>query len=293
MATKKLKVLMLKGLPASGKTHYAKELEAKGWVRANKDDIRKRHFPDYDYKDEKEVVAKEDRLIIAGLAMGKNVVVDNTHFNPSHQKRIEKIAAEHGADFELLFIDTPLEVCIKRNRKRANSVPLEVILDMYRKHIAPYRDEKQVYDEKLEEAIIVDVDGTLAHISDRDPYDASRAMEDTLDDAVSNIVNMAYGHGYRVIILTGRSSEHYEVTQKWLEANGVNYDELYSRDAERDVNDKGEALADTIVKRRLFDTHIKNRFNVKYVIDDRPSVCRMWRALGLKTLQVGDPHAEF
>ncbi len=293
MATKKLKVLMLKGLPASGKSHYAKELEAQGWARTNKDDIRKEMFPDYTFKDEKEVVKEEDLQVIFALDAGQNVVVDNTHFNPVHQKRLEKIAADNNADFEVLFIDTPLETCIKRNRKRPNSVPMEVILDMHRKYIAPYRDEKQEYDDKLEEAIIVDVDGTLAHITNRDPYDASRAMEDTLDDAVSNIVNMAYGHGYRVIVLTGRSSEHYKVTQEWLEANGVNYDELYSRDAERDVNDKGEALADTIVKRRLFDTHIKNRFNVKYVIDDRPSVCRMWRALGLKTLQVGDPHAEF
>ena len=196
---------MLKGLPASGKSTYAKELEAKGWVRANKDDIRKRHFPDYDFKDEKEVVAKEDQLIHAALGIGKDVVVDNTHFNPKHQKRLEKIAEQFNADFEVLFIDTPLEVCIKRNRKRANSVPLEVILDMHRKYIAPYRDEKIEYNDKLEEAIIVDVDGTLAHLADRDPYDASRAHLDTVDDAVSNIVNMAYGHGYRVIVLTGRS----------------------------------------------------------------------------------------
>lgn len=283
---KRLKVLFLKGLPASGKSHYAKELEARGWARTNKDDIRKEKFPDYTFKDEKEVVREEELQIIFGLDAGKNVVVDNTHFNPAHQRRLEKIATENNADFEVLFIDTPLETCIKRNRKRANSVPMEVILDMHRKYIAPYRNEKIEYNDKLEETIIVDVDGTLAHITDRDPYDASRAMEDTLDDAVGNIVNMAYGHGYHVIVLTGRHSGHLDVTKAWLEENGVNYDEIYSRQ-------EGDDRADTEVKKELFDNHIRDKYNVKYVIDDRPSVCRMWRGLGLKTLQVGDPHAEF
>ncbi len=281
------KLLMLKGLPASGKSTYAKELEATGkWTRVNKDDIRKEFFPDYTFKDEKEVVYMEDSEIIAELREGNNVVVDNTHFNPAHQVRLEKIAKDEGAEFELLFIDTPLEVCIKRNRKRANSVPMEAILDMYRKHIAPLRDEKQEYNDNLEEAILVDVDGTLAHICDGSPYDASRAMGDSLDDAVSNIVNMAYGHGYKVIVLTGRHSGHLQVTTEWLKAKGVNYDQIFCRD-------EGDYRADYIVKKELFDQNVRDKYNVKYVIDDRPSVCRMWRSIGLKTLQVGDPHHEF
>ena len=34
------KLLILKGLPASGKSTYAKELVSKGWKRVNKDDLR-------------------------------------------------------------------------------------------------------------------------------------------------------------------------------------------------------------------------------------------------------------
>ena len=34
------KLLMLRGLPASGKSTYAKELADKGWIRVNKDDLR-------------------------------------------------------------------------------------------------------------------------------------------------------------------------------------------------------------------------------------------------------------
>ena len=286
---KRPKLLCLKGLPGSGKSTYAKELESKGWARVNKDDIRKEFFPDYTFKDEKEVVYMEDAEIIAELREGNNVVVDDTNFAPKHQQRLEKIAKEEDADFEVLFIDTPLEECIKRNRKRANNVPMEAILNMYRKYIAPYREEHVKYNDALDEAILVDIDGTLAHIdgdNPRSPYDASRAMEDVLDDAVSVLTSMCYQHGYRVIILTGRHSGHLQVTKDWLAANGVEYDEIHCRDEE-------DTRADYIVKKELFEQYVKDKYNVKFVVDDRPQVCRMWRSLGLKTLQVGDPHFEF
>ena len=286
---KRPKLLCLKGLPGSGKSTYAKELESKGWARVNKDDIRKEFFPDYTFKDEKEVVYMEDAEIIAELREGNDVVVDDTNFAPKHQQRLEKIAKEEDADFEVLFIDTPLEECIKRNRKRANNVPMEAILNMYRKYIAPYREEHVKYNDALDEAILVDIDGTLAHIdgdNPRSPYDASRAMEDVLDDAVSVLTSMCYQHGYRVIILTGRHSGHLQVTKDWLAANGVEYDEIHCRDEE-------DTRADYIVKKELFEQYVKDKYNVKFVIDDRPSVCRMWRSIGLKVLQVGDPHEEF
>lgn len=280
-----VKLLMLKGLPGSGKSTHAKKLEAEGWTRANKDDIRAEFFPNYDYKDEKEVLRLEDMVIRSALFEGDNVVVDDTNFN--QQDRLEKIAKEFDAEFEVLFIDTPVEECIKRNRKRAKNVPMEAILGMYDKYIAPYRNEKVEYDDNLEECIIVDMDGTLAHPSGRNIYDASLADSDTVDDAVSNIVGMAYGHGYKVIILTGRSEEHIHVTKGWLDKNGIDYDEIYCRPVEE------HPRADYDIKRELYENHIKGKYNVKYVIDDRPSVCRTWRRLGLKVLQVGNPHKEF
>ena len=151
------------------------------------------------------------------------------------------------------------------------------------------KPKKVEYNDDLDECIVVDVDGTLAHIDSSNPrnvYDASRAGEDILDDAVSSIVNMAYGHGYKVIVLTGRHSGHLDVTKEWLEEKGVNYDEIYSRT-------EGDKRADTIIKEELYREHIEDKYNVKYIIDDRPSVCRMWRSLGLPVLQVGDPHFEF
>ena len=55
----------------------------------------------------------------------------------------------------------------------------------------------------------------------------------------------------------------------------------------------GDMRKDTIVKEEIFWRDIADNFNVQFVVDDRPSVCRMWRELGLKVLQVGNPHIEF
>lgn len=280
---------MLRGLPASGKSTYAEELVNKGWIRANKDDIRATQFPFYDFKDETKVVEEEDFIIENALKQGKNVVVDDTNFVPRHRLRLESIAHEHGAKFEILFIDTPLEVCIKRNRKRAKNVPLPAILGMHDKYIEPLRSKKIEQNPDLPEAIIVDIDGTLASIdprNSRDPYDHSKADKDLLNDAVQSVVNMAYGHGYKVIILTGRSGEHHKLSQDWLDEKGVNYDFFYGRA-------EGDGRPDYEIKEELFDEHIKDKYFVKYILDDRPSVTRMWRYKGLEVLQVGNPYYEF
>ena len=276
---KKPIIMMLKGLPASGKTTYAETLVDDGWLRVNKDDLRAMlNNGRWSKSNEGFVLSLRDEIIIRGLVSGKNVVVDDTNLNPKHAIQLRSIAEDFDADFEEKFFDVPLEVCVSRNEARYDSVPTNVILNMYERYIKPPQQVIE-YDDNKEECIIVDVDGTLAHMVDRNPYDASRAMNDELDDAVSVITGMAYSHGYKVIILTGRNAEHRQVTEDWLELMGVPYDELYTRA-------EGDTRKDSIIKEELFRAHIEPRFNVKFVLDDRNSVVDMWRSLGLKCLQV-------
>ena len=55
----------------------------------------------------------------------------------------------------------------------------------------------------------------------------------------------------------------------------------------------GDNRKDTIVKRELYMNHIQGRYRVFCVLDDRPSVVRMWRAeLGLTVFAVA-PGIEF
>lgn len=278
-------ILMLQGLPASGKTTLANQLVDTGhFVRTNKDDLRAMlHGGVFSKDNEKQVLHVRDQIIARALADGKSVVVDDTNFAPVHEQTLRDIADRHEVNFFKHFVDTDVEECVTRNDSREFPVPSKVIRGMYNRYVVPMERTvmppvAEVEDER-DEAIIVDVDGTLAHILDRNPYDASRAMEDTLDDAVSVITAMAYSHGYKVIILTGRSAEHRQVTEDWLEANGVPYDELYTRA-------EGDRTQDSIVKELLYRTHVEPRFKVKFVLDDRNQVVDMWRRIGLKCLQV-------
>ena len=280
--TKNPKLLCLRGLPGSGKTTYAQELANKGWVRVNKDDLRAMlNNGKFSKDNESYVIALRDEIIISSLVQGKNVVVDDTNLDPKHLIAFESIAGEFLADFEIKFFDVDVKECIRRNALREKPVPDKVIYNMYERYLKPPTPVIE-YDDNKEECIIVDIDGTLAHIADgRNPYDASRAMNDSLDDAVSVITAMFYNHGYKVIILTGRSAEHRNVTVEWLEANGVDYDEIYTRA-------EGDMRKDSIIKEELFRTYVEPRFNVKFVLDDRNSVVQKWRSLGLKCLQVAE-----
>ncbi|NDD85793.1 polynucleotide kinase, partial [bacterium] len=84
-----------------------------------------------------------------------------------------------------------------------------------------------------------------------------------------------------VIIVSGRDDSCRDVTRKWLEDNYIPYDELHMRKTDDDRDDR-------IVKKEIFDAWIKDRYNVKFVLDDRNRVVEMWRSLGLKVLQVGE-----
>lgn len=279
---KKPVLLCLRGLPASGKTTYAKELANKGWVRVNKDDLRAMlNNGKFSKENESYVLSLRDEIIISSLVQGKNVVVDDTNLDPKHLIAFESIAGEFMADFEIRFFDVDLSECLQRNRNRPNPVPEKVIYQMYERYIKK-PPAKVEYDDSKEECIIVDIDGTLAHISDgRSPYDASRAMNDEVDDAVSVVTAAMYHHGYKVIILTGRDGKDRQVTADWLEANGIPYDELYTRD-------EGDTRKDAIIKEELYRAHIEKRFNVKFVMDDRNQVVDMWRRIGLKCFQVAE-----
>ena len=278
-------ILMLQGLPASGKTTIAKQLVELGNVtRVNKDDLRAMlHGGVFSKENEREVLKARDNIIEESLRAGRAVVVDDTNFAPKHEATLRDIADKFEVPFVKHFVDTPVDECLRRNGLREDPVPSKVIRGMYNRYVIPMTPPDlgivTTEQEEKDEAIIVDVDGTLAHMVDRNPYDASRAMEDIVDDATSVITGMAYSHGYKVIILTGRSAEHRQVTEDWLEDNGIPYDEIYTR-ADGDRRD------DAVVKEELYRTHVEPRFKVKFVLDDRNRVVDMWRRIGLKCLQV-------
>lgn len=275
-----MKVLLLRGLPASGKSTYAKELVAKdhNWVRVNKDDLRAMmNGGVFSRKLEEQIVITERELVENVLKIGKNVVVDDTNFNLAHERYFSQLARYYKAEFEVKFFDTPLEECIKRDNKRPNGVGEAVIYKMYNQYLKP---QPAVYEhnKNLRTAIICDIDGTLAHMKDRSPYDWGRVDTDEVDPTIKNLLDVLKDK-YFIILVSGRDEVCREKTEKWLRGNDITYGMLLMRP-------EGDIRKDSIVKREIFENYIRDYYNIQFVLDDRNQVVEMWRSLGLKCLQV-------
>jgi len=131
-------------------------------------------------------------------------------------------------------------------------------------------------------AIMVDIDGTLAHMDGRSPYDPTKYHTDKVDEGIRQLVELYHEHThYTIIIMSGRNDTYEDTTVKWLTDNGVFYDLIYMRPA----SDKRE---DSIVKLELYEKYVKPKYEVRFVLDDRNRVVKMWRNNGLKCLQVAE-----
>jgi predicted kinase len=153
------KLLILKGLPASGKSTHAFELVKKGWKRVNKDDLRVMvDGGQWSKENERYILGVETGLATDFLESGFNVVVDDTNF--AHEEHWKQQAEAFGADFEVKNFDVSLTECIERDIKRgAKSVGAKVIQRMYDKYLKPKPPE---WSEDKQNCYVFDVDGTLA-----------------------------------------------------------------------------------------------------------------------------------
>lgn len=86
--------------------------------------------------------------------------------------------------------------------------------------------------------------------------------------------------GFIVIILTGRSDEAREITEKWLVQNGAShYDLLIMRSA-------SDNRKDTVIKEEIL-----RKIGIERIVaawDDSPTVIAHFRSLGITTYQVCD-----
>jgi len=289
------KVLILKGLPASGKTTYAKELVAKGgWKRINKDDLRAMLDSSiHSKKNEKFINNLKISIMNGALINGWSVVIDDTNFFPQHEESIREAVDEIvrfykvPIEVQVKFFDTPLEECIARDAKRGEkSVGEKVIHEMYNRYLkketlSTPTTTKVSFNDNLPNCYCFDIDGTLAHMNGkRGPFDWKQVGKDDPDYTLVELASMIdHNTNDLIIILSARDEVCRTETEAWLKKHGVTYYALYMRP-------ENDNRKDTIVKEEIYRTHIEGRFNVRAIFDDRDCVVQMWRSLGLPCYQV-------
>ena len=289
------------GVSASGKSTWAREFLEKNhnFIEINRDTIRAQVFQqktgrpfvwrEWKWKWEDEVTAIQSEMInhSATADTVDGIIISDTNLsetrNASLKKRLE------GLGFTVEFREFPVtfEEACRRDAGRTNGVGYDVIAKQFEQW-NKLKVQQYSASTSLAKAIIVDVDGTLAHMNgNRGPFDWDKVYLDTVDEEVVQAVTGFYNAGYKVLIVSGRDGVCREMTWEWVcKALGFMPDGFFMRN-------EGDMRGDDIVKSEIFWDKIATKYNVRAVFDDRPRVCRFWRSIGIKVFQMGNPYLEF
>lgn len=326
--------MIFKGLPGCGKSTLAAELvkrEPKRWIRINRDDLRgmavgpgnNPHARDNNREDL--VRAMKEALVRQAFDSGYDVILDDTHLVPQTVKKLHQVAAAYG-DVKVIEkgVNVDVATCIERDSKRTGfaHVGEKVIKDMARgagldkgrklsdkeAYYEPRADSFTVVvqDEKLPRAIMCDLDGTLAIIGDRTPYDATDCdVKDKPNWPVIQCVLAMHNQGVKIMFMSGRDQKYRPETERFIKkycvvkkeafdaedeemmlvSEPIPY-ELHMRGETAPGPDKMDQRKDAVIKQELFDKYVRGKYNVLFVLDDRNQVVDFWRSIGLPTFQV-------
>lgn len=133
-------------------------------------------------------------------------------------------------------------------------------------------------DNTLEECYIFDLDGTLALINGRSPYDGKSCATDVCNEDLASLLRTLYLN-YKIFIFSGRNGNSAEKTVEWLGKNDIPFHIL-------DMRKDGDNRKDTVVKQEMYEFHIKDKYYVRGIFDDRDMMVKHWRDMGLPCYQV-------
>ena len=138
-----LDIVLICGLPGAGKSHFAREHFGGGeWKRINRKELRRlvyemTNFGDewkedyFDSHDEHLVKYVERRICEHMLEHRRKIIVDNTSVTASSRAEYVKMADGSRKSIGAIFINTPLQKCLERNRTGAAPVPDIVISNLF------------------------------------------------------------------------------------------------------------------------------------------------------------------
>jgi predicted kinase len=143
------KLIMMVGVPGSGKTTVAKKVVDKGFHYLNADQIRAELYgSEGEQGDKEQVFGIFFERLEEAMKQGLSIIIDNTNLNPRQREPILERAKRYGyLDVQLWFLDVPLPLCLSRNQNRERIVPDDIVTNMYNelnKNGRPKRSEGKI-----------------------------------------------------------------------------------------------------------------------------------------------------
>jgi predicted kinase len=292
------KLIAMQGLQGSGKSTWAKEFVAKNqnYYRVNSDELRTMLFdsgnPGTKWSRDKEdaVVIFQYHGVVSLLKAGKCVVWDNMNLSKTAQERCVAAAEESGAQLLWHPMTRPVALCVARDAARPASQRIgRAIIE----NCALYYDwipwkEYPVLQPDGKDIVVFDLDGTLCNCEWRREIAARKKPFDWksffaacgIDKPNHPILDWALSlqKDHYIVISTGRHERYGDISASWLKIYGVNFLHMFMR---RNSDNRHDYEAKNDMCQHL----PKDR--IKFVVDDRPQVVRMWRDNGIKVYPVG------
>ena len=295
-------LIVLSGISGSGKSTWANEQVKKSkkeTVVVSRDKLRECLFSysesnideyyagNVGYK-EQQVTEYLTTLIRKALNSGCNVIVDNTHT----QLRYLNFYRKFGVPVSFKLFDISVDEAVKRQDNRIRKVGRDVIQKQYDQlqKLKSSFDFDQVWYADLPEVInnpnktpcyVFDVDGTLAQMQGRSPYEWDRVDEDKYSFDVGFFAKLLNTYCYKhteVIICTGRDFKSLDKTVKWLTKKGIGYDKIY-------IREENDQRPDWLAKQEFWEKSCEEYY-IMAMYDDRTQVVDHARRLGFKCYQV-------
>jgi len=317
-----LKITLTVGIPACGKSTWAKEEVKKApekITRVNRDDLRTMmsnyHFSD---SNEKLVTSAKEHIIKEALRYGRDVIIDETNLNRRNFDDICKLVKSMNLDCMVMekpfFIELDEAIARDAARPGVGCVGEDVVRKFWKKsggaqhkHYKPRVEiiqrqttasveaSKPMVNSTLPFAVVCDLDGTLSlfnSLRSDGSVDVRHSDAHTRSPYDASKCHEDTLNEPVAAVLENMHKAGYKIIfcsgrEDCYRPQTVQFIEKHlGVEYELLMRKTGDLRKDSIIKEQIYLDDITPRYNVFLVLDDRNQVVDFWRSKGLPCWQV-------